>query len=828
MRRGLVLLLVLGCAAPAAAQQSHPFRAHLRSRQPVDTVRNPNVSITFPTQLSSWATAGPAFALSGVADDDKVLASGSITWECTTGTCTPDSGTASGTLSWAASFTIPCSGGGTTTVVTVTALDSDSLPGTDALTIVCTTPDTTPPTLTLTSPVAIPTGGSGTYSTSTASLATAATAQDDTALVSVVETCSTCTPTSRTCTITGNVGSPDTVTCAAVTLACSVGGTANTLVLTATDTATLTATVTLVATCTSADSTAPSITITSDCGGGAGGNCTVGSSPQTVSGTASDNVSVTSLTCRIGSGSEQTASFSAGPSVNWSITLAIAAGANVVTCTAKDQALNAATDTQTITLIADLQITSSLTLPVATVGTAYSVCLSSTGGVSPVTWSSLGEALPSGLTLTGSTGCIAGTPTTGADSTSPYDALQFRVTDSAGSPDTDTETFSLVVQAAGATTRNTYYDTFLKVSPYLHPVPTCQTTVPADFGACSLRSATQLDALANAGTVDQRYFGYFYPSSDTYASPQDGARLRLWGPTEAGNPDPSIADWPSSSKPRMDFATISSGTMTTVWDGWYGPEWRDSSCGGNSGFSHGDFKAFQHWINRIFWEVKFLPKFAKELDPGCTQNIVGGAGHRFYPSDMNLATSTSVVSASAIGMSGDTNPIRPCGKGSYYAMGDCGHYPIYASRWGRWIAHWEFDVPADSAKFNDWRSDCDSSGTNTASDAACAAMLAAIPDPDSASTWHLFTLWYCDEVRDCQRLMWRVPWHNTFPQTGTAADPNRWFVEMDKSGGNLRTGSAYSYYSNVAILKDYPMDMSGANSAADVTNNPNILKKPVP
>jgi large repetitive protein len=66
-----------------------------------------------------------------------------------------------------------------------------------------------------------------------------------------------------------------------------------------------------------------------------------------------------------------------------------------------------------------------LTLPGAEVGVAYSVTAQATGGVPPYTWAVSAGTLPAGLTLNASTGAITGTPTATGSS-----GFQLRVTDS--------------------------------------------------------------------------------------------------------------------------------------------------------------------------------------------------------------------------------------------------------------------------------------------------------------------------------------------------------------------------------------------------------------
>jgi len=76
-------------------------------------------------------------------------------------------------------------------------------------------------------------------------------------------------------------------------------------------------------------------------------------------------------------------------------------------------ALNTVTSSQFSlnTAAATLTISSASSLPTATIGVAYSLNLTATGGVPPYTWSVTTGSLPGGFTLAGTSGAISGTAT---------------------------------------------------------------------------------------------------------------------------------------------------------------------------------------------------------------------------------------------------------------------------------------------------------------------------------------------------------------------------------------------------------------------------------
>jgi large repetitive protein len=119
-----------------------------------------------------------------------------------------------------------------------------------------------------------------------------------------------------------------------------------------------------------------------------------------------------------------------------------AAGTSSFTVQVQDSASPAATATKSLSVtVASLALSvTTTTLPRGTVGTAYSTTLAATGGTGPYTWSRTSGSLPTGLSLSASTGAITGTPTVAGTS-----SFTVRVTDSASPAATATKSLSLTV-----------------------------------------------------------------------------------------------------------------------------------------------------------------------------------------------------------------------------------------------------------------------------------------------------------------------------------------------------------------------------------------------
>ena len=98
---------------------------------------------------------------------------------------------------------------------------------------------------------------------------------------------------------------------------------------------------------------------------------------------------------------------------------------NVVVSNSKGSVTSNAA-TLTVTAGSSIQITTP-SLPNGTAQTSYSATLQATGGTPPYTWSVPSGSLPTGLSLTASSGAISGTPTTAGTS-----SFTIQVADSAG------------------------------------------------------------------------------------------------------------------------------------------------------------------------------------------------------------------------------------------------------------------------------------------------------------------------------------------------------------------------------------------------------------
>lgn len=273
----------------------------------------PTIAITNPTAQPTYATNSARLTIGGTASDDTGVTG--VTWLNNRG----GSGSCTGTASWSAEGIVLTPG---SNVITVTARDAAGNTAAATLTVAFT--DTTPPTVTITSPTAEPT-----HSTNSAAISIAGTASDDAGLVSLAWSnnrggAGMCTGTS----------SWD-----ATAIALKVG--VNVITVTATDSSGNTGTDTLAVTFT--DTTPPMVTITAPTADPA---CARSCSSLSISGTASDDVEVAAVYWSSDRGGAATC---AG-TTSWSAQgIVLQPGANVITVTAVDSTGNSGTDSLTVT-----------------------------------------------------------------------------------------------------------------------------------------------------------------------------------------------------------------------------------------------------------------------------------------------------------------------------------------------------------------------------------------------------------------------------------------------------------------------------------------------
>jgi hypothetical protein len=274
----------------------------------------PLISITSPTTGISIATSSTPLTIGGTASDDVGVAT--VTWT-TSGAVPVTSGTASGTSAW--SFSVALAAG--ENVITVTATDGVGRTGTAFLTIVF---DSTPPQVTVTSPTT-----DAVFLTTQATLTIGGIANDNLNLQSVTWT--------NAATSAG--GSTQGVGAWSIP-AMALNEGPNLVTITAKDSVNNSGSdsVTIIY-----DGSDPTVDITSPLPGGS--PFPTSTRPQPISGTATDNLGLASVTWTNSRGGGGLATLT-GPSTNltWSASVYLFTGLNTITVTATDNHGRTATD----------------------------------------------------------------------------------------------------------------------------------------------------------------------------------------------------------------------------------------------------------------------------------------------------------------------------------------------------------------------------------------------------------------------------------------------------------------------------------------------------
>jgi hypothetical protein len=401
----------------------------------------PGVTITSPVSTPSYSTSNVTLNLAGSASDNVAVTQ--VTWSCDR--C--GSGTASGTANWAVSGITLQYG---VNKLVVTAQDAAGNQGTAALTVTYTLPDTTPPTIVITSPVSTPS-----YSTSNGTLNLAGSASDNFGVTQITWSCDRCG--------SGTASGTASWIVTGITLQSGV----NKLVVTAQDAAGNQGTAALTVTYTPPDTTPPTIVITSPV---STPSYNTTASTLNLAGSASDNKGVTQITwsCdRCGSGV-------ATGTTSWSVSgVTLLPGSNAIAVTAWDAAGNQATATLTtnytiytspspvlrvaLTHTGNFSLGQSYALYIVSV--SNSISAGPTNGLVTVT-----ENLPPGLILVSMSGsgwfCPGGPTCTRSDVLAagadyPGIVVYVNVSPNAGSPQLNSVTVSGGGSAAATTTDST-------------------------------------------------------------------------------------------------------------------------------------------------------------------------------------------------------------------------------------------------------------------------------------------------------------------------------------------------------------------------------------
>ena len=350
----------------------------------------PTVSITNPPP-PSYTINATSIVISGTASDANGIAS--VTFSAPTG-----SGSASGTTSWSTPA-INLNAGAN--LITITAQD---VPGNTNFATITINRDTAAPAVSFTTPVAVPFGGSGTYTTGTGTLAISGAATDDISVSSVTWV------NSRGGSGTASLSGPPNSRTWSATLSLLPSPPDNVITVTATDAVGRTGTATLTVTY---NTTAPAVIIDTP----ATTPFVAAATPFTISGTASAALGNLATINVKNNATNVTLAATAGPtlptpSTSWSASVNLVIGSNPIDVTVTDDSSNSTTASVTVILDpfvpavtitgptgADTYFTGSSTV-------ALSGVASDNRGVTQVTWSN--AAFTPALT---GTATLGGTPT---------------------------------------------------------------------------------------------------------------------------------------------------------------------------------------------------------------------------------------------------------------------------------------------------------------------------------------------------------------------------------------------------------------------------------
>ena len=490
-----------------------------------------------------------------------------------------------------------------------------------------------------------------------------------------------------------------------------------TCTVTVTDVAAGTSTATLVFRVTSPDVAAPVVTIATS----GGADYTVTADTATVTVNTADDVGVDTLTWCVTSGGVCTVTAGSctgpppAPAQQWTcpvslLTVSQQDTANPIRYTATDASAQTGTDTHTITRDVPLEVTSSA-LGTCTVAEACSRTLAAIGHVGGYTWdngsggTSLGAGACTGLSISAG-GVVSGTPTVTAGSPCAFTA---RVTSGA---ETDSASLSLAVAVAGSETAHTYFTDMIALGD-------ATVTGYSTAHSWSLRSQGQIETL-NKTTEPSIDLFYRWPSSDTYHTPQDAAKIEMpiipcVANTGCVCTTPQTVCGGSDDPGGQEALRFNSGIQQTAdsvlltFDAYFDTTWRDYSnlkklfgwapAGASTGWTDGLKGGLEtHCDDRGMEKVGTqCPQTGTTL----VANSGNGAG---LASIGAISQNYGPMKLAMPGLDG-WDGLRATGEGAATHAGESikANFHINQNVWTRYWINYAFNLPLTDASFAKWR-----------------------------------------------------------------------------------------------------------------------------
>jgi hypothetical protein len=422
----------------------------------------------------------------------------------------------------------------------------------------------------------------------------------------------------------------------------------------------------------------------------------------------------------------------------------------------------------TIAAIAAVDIPISGALNDAEVNQLYTRAIPVTGGTGSYTLSVISGALPTGISISGTS--LTGTPTVEGNYT-----FTLRATDTNGV--SDSAAFTLQVDAEG---------TVEGPHEFFEQWDAHETRVYSR----SLRTQAQIEALV-LSSEPSPYFQYIWPNDD-YHDPQDAVRFRIHSHNNnTSSPYQLQFQWGNT------LFSQANDTALICWDWYYGKEFQENYGADAPSGGVYSYKIFMFNLagNKRWWtHVVYFNKaiayadgsVTTETDEGPTGNLAEGrvrvgSSDRFHPAGAGCASQEPF---------GAPNGVR-----SYHSV---------------WTRYWvEVKLHQPSSAFTDWNNLVCTGASNPCTGAG-GTQIAANPLA-ADGTWHMVSIWRADENRDAERIVFRMP----MDWKADIWDPQLigFRLEMNTSKDDA-AGPFHGYGRNVFVLKNYSLPAVNPESDA--------------